>query len=176
MIFRGFSLESGAAKGSLLLRAIGLCLFAYIIFNLDLGKALGYWKRADSAQFLAALTFIPLLYLVKAWRWHYLLSMLRVEFPLHKCFSSYIVGVTMGMVTPGRMGDLIKLIYLKDEGQNVPRSLLGVVLDRVFDLAALVAIALLSTAIVFADLMPNGTVLLSIFLCVDSSGFPGFSV
>ena len=83
--------------------------------------------------FIAALLFIPLMIAVKAMRWRLLLQAQGVEYPLGKCIEVYSIGIFWGIVTPGRLGDFVKVLYLKRHGLNVLHGLFSVVGDRLFD-------------------------------------------
>jgi len=72
--------------------------------------------------------------LAKAWRWNFLMKRQNIHYSLKDSFLIYSVGTSLGMLTPGRLGDLIKVIYLKNDRYSLGRSLTNVVLDRLFDI------------------------------------------
>jgi uncharacterized membrane protein YbhN (UPF0104 family) len=58
----------------------------------------------------------------------------------------YAIGLFLGTVTPGQAGDAIKAWYLAQRGESLAIGLLSCVLDRLFDVLILAAIA--TTALV----------------------------
>jgi len=104
--------------------------------------------------FIAALLFIPLMIAVKAMRWRLLLQAQGVEYPLGKCIEVYSIGIFWGIVTPGRLGDFVKVLYLKRHGLNVLHGLFSVVGDRLFDFVLLMGLALFSSLVVLKDMEP----------------------
>jgi uncharacterized protein (TIRG00374 family) len=65
----------------------------------------------------------------------------------------------LGVVTPGRIGELIKVYFLKDQGHSVFRSFFSVILDRIID----IFILLLLATLIFFFFLPEIGVYLVIF-------------
>ena len=49
----------------------------------------------------------------------------------------YAAAMYIGALTPGRIGDFIKVLYLKEDGYSFGKSFATVLLDRLFDLSSL---------------------------------------
>lgn len=75
----------------------------------------------------------------KVLRWTALLRRRGVEYPLKRAWTSFLSSVYVGMLTPGRVGDVLRVQYLRhDAGIPYPEGLAIVVMDRICDLYVLV--------------------------------------
>ena len=57
----------------------------------------------------------------------------EIKYSLKDSFLMYCSGLYLGVVTPGRMGEIAKALYLKKDGYSMGKSLVGAVLDRLAD-------------------------------------------
>ncbi len=124
-----------------LLNLIGLVLLVALIifFKIDLRQTWTYlWHARLSEVALAVLFFIPFL-ATKAWRWQVILRDLNVSLPFDEALRLYALGLGAGMVTPGQVGDAVKVAYFHDRGLG--RPLLSVLLDRLWDVLVLILLA-----------------------------------
>lgn len=125
-----------------LIRATGLVLLVWILSRVDRQKLGMLVEKVDLAQLWA----VPLLGLamtgVRAWRWNMLLRLQQLELPLWRAVMVYSSGIFLGSFTPGRLGDLAKALYLREEqGVSWEKAMAGALTDRLFDLAVMVALA-----------------------------------
>jgi len=89
-----------------------------------------------------AVVATPVMLLFKAARWQSLLRGLGVSYPLPTAFLSYYVCLFIGNLTPGRLGELVRAAHLVQDREIDPgRALSSVVVDRLFDLFALLALS-----------------------------------
>ncbi|NIV40223.1 MAG: UPF0104 family protein, partial [Anaerolineae bacterium] len=67
-----------------------------------------------------------------------LLQMQGIAYAYNDSFLVFMAGVFLGLVTPGRLGEMSKALYLKQD-VDVPLSegLASVLVDRLFDLYAI---------------------------------------
>ncbi|MBN1165219.1 MAG: flippase-like domain-containing protein [Candidatus Krumholzibacteriota bacterium] len=121
---------------------IGVLIFVIILFKLNLRTVLSELSGANLALLLAAVFLTIPFVTFKAWRWKCLLDMQGIEYDFKNSFLAYLGSMYMGLVTPGRLGDFIKVIYLKkDKGISIGRGFSGVLVDRLFDLLVLISMA-----------------------------------
>jgi uncharacterized protein (TIRG00374 family) len=129
-------------KRKWLFQAIGIIIFAFILWKLDLRAA---WDILSGTRVwllgVALLLTVPFV-LIKAHRWRYLLGMQGIRYNIKDCNYAYLAGMYLGLVTPGRVGDFVKVVYLKRD-RSVPMSIgvTSVIMDRLCDLLLLVAVA-----------------------------------
>lgn len=87
---------------------------------------------------LAVLGFVPFL-LIKAWRWQIILADLGVPIAFREAVRLYALGLGAGMLTPGQIGDAVKIAYFRERGFG--QSIISIVLDRLWDVLILVLLA-----------------------------------
>jgi uncharacterized protein (TIRG00374 family) len=117
-----------------------LALIALVLFlKIDLREIFAILAGANVwLVALSVLGFLPFL-LVKAWRWQIILRDLGVPIPLREAVRLYALGLGAGMITPGNVGDAIKVAYFRERGFS--QSLISVVLDRIWDVLILLLLA-----------------------------------
>lgn len=75
----------------------------------------------------------------KVLRWTSLLRRRGVEYPVKRAWTSFLSSVYVGMLTPGRVGDVLRVQYLRhDAKMPYAEGLAIVVMDRFCDLYVLV--------------------------------------
>ncbi len=116
-------------------RLIGLIILAFILSRLDLHATAEALTRTRWDYLLLALAANPLLFGLKSWRWRELLKMQGIEYGRWDAFLAFLSGLFMGLVTPGRVGEMGKALYLKqDRGLPFSEGMANVLVDRLFDL------------------------------------------
>lgn len=117
-----------------------LALIALIlILRIDLRETFAILANANFLLVtLAVLGFIPFL-LVKAWRWQVILRDLGVSIPFAQAVRLYALGLGAGMLTPGQVGEAVKIAYFRERGFG--QSIISILLDRLWDVLILVMLA-----------------------------------
>jgi hypothetical protein len=120
---------------------IGLGLFGFILYKIDINSTWAILKQADLGLCLVCLlTFLVMVYL-KGIRWSYLLKMQGQAYSVWNCFLIYMGSLFWGNVTPGRVGDFIKIFYLQEDLKlPMGKAMPSVLVDRVFDLYILLVL------------------------------------
>ena len=81
---------------------------------------------------------IPHLF-IKSYRWNYLLKQQSINYSAVQSFLVYMSSLYVGFITPGRLGEFVKTLYLKsDKGINISKGFSSVLVDRLFDLYLLI--------------------------------------
>lgn len=159
-------------KNKWILRSIGLILFVIILSKLNPTKIIALLSNINPFYLAPALLlFIPLL-IIKAMRWQLLMKTQGIDYSLKDSTIMYVAALYIGALTPGRIGDFIKVFYLKGDGHPFGKSFATVLLDRLFDLTSLfllgyagmlLFITLFEKAILILSWIFVGTVLLIVF-------------
>ncbi|NTU85905.1 MAG: flippase-like domain-containing protein, partial [Chloroflexales bacterium] len=126
-----------------LLRLLGPALLVLFLLNADLEQLWATLRDALLWPIALSLLLMPPFVLIKSWRWARLLREMGVALDLPTACALYTVGLFYGATTPGQAGDLVKAVYLHDRGQPLAPATLSVILDRLFDLLVMAAIATL---------------------------------
>lgn len=121
-------------------------------------------------QLPALLTIFPVLaglsvfsYLLRYFRWHWLLHRAGYNIPLQPGFLAYITGFAF-TATPGKIGELIRLRYLKPLGVTHQQVVAAFVFERTFDLIAVLLIA--SMAAARFDIFPMAAAFVALVITV----------
>ena len=129
-------------------RPLGPLLFLLILSRIDIGDVMDTLRTVRLPFLALALLLYPLLVLLKAWRWHMLLQQQGIEYGLPSAFLAYNSSLAVGYVTPGRLGEFVKALYLRNDlGLTTGRAFSSVLLDRLLDLYALLLTALAGIAV-----------------------------
>jgi len=131
----------------LLTRLIGPILLVAVLWRLDDKDAL--WRAFRDADGLllagAVLLNVPIVHL-KVERWRGLLAARGYHYPLGRTYAAVLSSLYLGMVTPGRVGDVLRIQYVRQE-RDVPyaEGLATTLMDRFCDLYFLAAVVALGT-------------------------------
>jgi glycosyltransferase 2 family protein len=128
---------------SWLLRLLGPLLLIVFLARSNLGEL---WRTMSGAALwpiALSLLLMPPFVVIKSWRWVRILREMGLRIDLPTAIALYTVGLFYGATTPGQAGDLLKAVYLRDRGQPLAPAMLSVVLDRLFDLLVMAALAVL---------------------------------
>ena len=123
---------------NIILKLIGIILFMFILTKIDLKSFFNLLRDINLYYFIsAALLLFPMLF-IKAYRWNYLKKTQDINYKLSDSILMYGSGIYIGLLTPGRIGDFIKVLYLKNDGNSVGKSFVSVFIDRIADLLFLI--------------------------------------
>jgi uncharacterized protein (TIRG00374 family) len=150
-------------RRKLWLQLIGILIFVIILWKLDLTAIYALIVDADPILLILSLLLVVPFVLLKSLRWKYLLKMQGFDYDFKNCSLAYLSSMYLGLVTPGRIGDFAKVLYLKKDG-NIPisKGLSSVVVDRLFDLLILLCMAF--TGVIALALSWNILVIILFFL------------
>lgn len=129
----------------LLVRLTGPALLVVVIWKLDDKAAL--WGAAREASWpilgAAVLLNLPVIHL-KIVRWRGLLAARGYRYPLGRTYAAVLSSLSLGMLTPGRVGDALRIQYVKREIDTpYTEGLAATLMDRFCDLYVLAGVAAL---------------------------------
>lgn len=155
-ILRGWRLSLALLLGSICI--LGLMLLAGTDFDHSRLNAL--YDHLELPLVFGLLLLSSLNFTLRALRWHWFTSRLHLDVPMSDSIVYYLAGFSMG-VTPGRMGELIRLWLLRrGHGISYHHALPLMIADRVNDLLVIVVLTLC------AGIMVNTTSLAYIVLAL----------
>ncbi|MGH7738998.1 MAG: lysylphosphatidylglycerol synthase transmembrane domain-containing protein [bacterium] len=140
----------------IILVVVGLALFAFVLHRVNLTQTWDLLQKADWRKCLAAFLALVVMIYLKGMRWSYLLKIQGHAYGIWNCFLIYMGSLFWGNVTPGRAGDFMKVLYLKEDlGLTVGTGMTSVVVDRVFDLYLLLVLGSLGILLYPLGLNPE---------------------
>ena len=122
------------------LRLIGPVVLLFIILSkVDLLKVFLSLAKINALLLLfVSFLNIPQIFL-KSLRWKQMLGTQSIQYNMKNAFVVYWAGIYAGIVTPGKLGEFIKAVYLKsDKGISLSKGMSSVLIDRLFDLYLLI--------------------------------------
>lgn len=137
-----------------LLRILGLILFVYILFTIDFPSAWQILKSASLSYILLALLFQLILLIIKAHRWFLLRKAQEEKVGWIINSARFFESYTIGVVTPGRIGEFIKAGHEKQKDEKFI-SIIRIFYERGFDLGLFALISGLFFIYFFADTLPH---------------------
>jgi uncharacterized protein (TIRG00374 family) len=129
-------------KGKLLflLKALfSLILLLLVLARIDMAELGDSLKRVD-ARLVLVLLASSLFTVLKIWRWFRLVAAASKRVAIGDAAKSYFVGMAGGLLTPGRVGEIARTMYLERQGKSLIVCL--VLMDRLFDVAVVALLAL----------------------------------
>ena len=130
-------------------RLIGIGLFVLILLNIDLSEAWQTLRNVDLFYILLSLLFQALGLVFATIRWQLIMQKLDIRIPFSRTFVHQLIGTAAALVTPGQVGEFVKVLYHRREGFSILESILSVLLDRLFDLVMLLLFGFLALVILF---------------------------
>lgn len=116
-------------------RLIGPAVVIAAIYWAGPTKVWAVLSKTDLKLVAAAISLAIPLAIIKGIRWKTLLHSYDIDITLRDSTSMYAIGMILSAVTPGRIGDMVKIILLVKRGYSVGKSIACNIVDRLFDVA-----------------------------------------
>jgi len=152
-----------------IVRAIGLSLFVYIVNIIDYSILNAITSKIKWHYLGIAAFFLFIQILVKSQRWRSINKTLDIRIPFSSTIKVSTIAGLLGSLTPGRLGELVKVRFIKNYSTSQISIWTGVILDRIFDLIVLFIIGIISLFLLaqFVSFGSNLTiVIMIIFLTI----------
>lgn len=117
------------------LRSIGIIVFAYLLYTIDLAQTYRLLRNVSKLYLLPVVLLFLALIGIKARRWQSIFRTQKIHSSYRGAFLAYLSSFVIGIVTPGRAGEMIKVNYLINLGHSFGKSFFSVLLDRLLDVA-----------------------------------------
>lgn len=150
-------------KISRLLPLIGIVIFLYLLLTIDLPKVAETILRINLLFFSVAILITAVDIILKAFKWQLIFTSYNVSAPYSRFLKSWIVGLSLSLITPGKLGDFAKAYYLKDKAP-LGKSLTTVMADRIIDLLTLFILAIIGLSIFATYYSPNTALLITTYI------------
>jgi glycosyltransferase 2 family protein len=133
------------SSGTLLRAAVGIAIsilaFVLVFSSVDSQATVDILLAAAPGWVVIVVAFLSLDLAIRAFRWRRLLAPIQ-DVPYPRTLAYLLIGYLANNVLPARLGELVRCHYLGDrEGISRATALGTVVVERVIDIAVVVAIA-----------------------------------
>jgi glycosyltransferase 2 family protein len=130
-------------------RGLGLLLLVYLLSRVSLAELLAIWAGLSRMHLSIAILLAVGMMLVKVQRWRLLLKGQSIPYSFKDAVMAYFIAYYFGIVTPGRAGEFLKVVYLRKTTQaSYGAGMVSVLLDRLLDIAVLISLAALGVVLV----------------------------
>jgi hypothetical protein len=121
------------------IRLIGLIILIFILTRIDLDAFIAQFKNINLYFLFTAIILNLFLIFIKTIRWKAFLTTQSLSISIKNAFSIYLSALYIGFITPGRLGEIIKALYLKQEQvTSFSKGLSSAIMDRLLDLYFLI--------------------------------------
>ena len=153
-------------KAMKVLPLIGICIMAYLILRIGQEAILTTFGQVKAIYLIPAILLFLLSISIQNLKWEYLLRRQGIDLGFWPLFRIYLIGSFYGIITPGRIGNFIRIGYIKKRiGKNTGESAVSIVLDKVLEFGALFSLSIVGM-ILMANYMSFEIMLVLSALCV----------
>ncbi len=142
------------ANPFLFVRLLGIALFIFILSSIDLQELWDNIRKVRIDFLLYGLAFQLLLLLVKGIRWHLLNKGSRHKHEIIKSFGEFFESYAIGVITPGRVGELMKAGHAKGKSRILQTGF-RILIERGLDIGIFVVISGAASLFAYIDLIPK---------------------
>jgi uncharacterized membrane protein YbhN (UPF0104 family) len=122
----------------------------------------------DANKYLLTLAlFMQLLvYTAKALRWHAMVCATNMKPTFGNSWHLYNIGVFLATITPAKLGEFGKVVYLKKKGLPATVGIALVIVDRLADVIVISLLGIVGIGILFGKIWSLIAIALVLFVCL----------
>lgn len=124
---------------------LGVVIFGVVISRVNFNEAAAMLRMLPVSSVCIAGAAYGVNVLIKAMRWHRMLRQLHIPIAARVSVSAFLSGALYGMITIGRLGELLRVEALLDKCPSRARALATCIADRVWDVLFLAVLALVGS-------------------------------
>lgn len=119
-------------------RTLGLILLLILLLRINISHLLITLQQAHIGLVILAMIVLIILIGIKTIRWKMILQRLDIYMSSRDAFLAYFASIFIGFLTPGRLGEFGRALYIRDDSNaQLGLGFSSVLADRLFDLYAL---------------------------------------
>jgi glycosyltransferase 2 family protein len=126
--------------GSIIKIAVTLAILLFLFWKVEFNTN-GFEDTLRSVRpgyYLLSLFGVIFVLGIKSYRWRLLIRNEGANYSAYKAFAAYMASDAVGIVTPGRIGEIARLYYLREESPiSFYSAFKTIVSDRIFDFTML---------------------------------------
>jgi hypothetical protein len=121
---------------------IGIALFIYLLIKLDVTKVFKEVVNLNLFYLLLAFLLVLVFFTTQTLKWFVIARKQRIKIPFKDAFKINLIGDFYGLVTPSKIGSVMRVDYLRDYGADTGKGLSNFIVDKVLDLTSLFILAI----------------------------------
>jgi hypothetical protein len=135
---------------SFILPFVGLALFVVIVYRTGWDRILDTLRDTHTGMLPYAVVLLGAIVLLRGWRWQLLMRPIGIEYPLRRCAVVWMIGFFASAVTPAKVGDAVRALYVRGEtDSSFGQAFVSVFMDRLYDLLTIL-VAGIVTVLLFS--------------------------
>lgn len=135
-----------------LVHFIGIIIFILILFKIDTKETFNIIINSNLSFLIIAIPIGIFPIILRNLRWQKLLKSEGITIDFSETLLVYFNAVFWGSITPGKIGEFSKIIYLTKSGYSWGKAMASVIFDRLFDITTILTLGFLGIFIFFGDL------------------------
>src|SRR3989344_7738772 len=133
---------------------IGIAIFVYLLFKLNISNIFREILNADIRFLLVALSLVFLSFFTSTIKWFFIARQQKIDVLFFKAVRINMISGFYGFLTPSRLGSIIRIEYLKKFNNNkFGKGISNYVLEKILDLGCLFVLVLVSS-FALKDILP----------------------
>jgi uncharacterized protein (TIRG00374 family) len=149
-----------------LLSLVGIALFIIILSRINLNALIEIIAHTNVLFLILAFLVNCIAIVLKSIKWKIIVNSVKSDFSLRESVVAFFVGFSFSTITPAKLGDFIKVLYITDENCSLGKSLSTIVIDRLIDIILLFSIAFVGiygfSVFYHIEILSIGTIILII--------------
>jgi len=123
---------------------IGIILFIYILFKIDLRNIIFEISNANIYFLLVAIILVFVMMVSETAKWFTIARFQNINIPFWEAFRINMIDNYYGFITPSKLGSVIRAEYLKKYADgHFGKGLFNFIIDKIMDLSAIIFIAII---------------------------------
>lgn len=120
---------------------VGIALFVYIVLKLNISEIAKEIAKANVYFIFLAIVLVIVMFFIQTLKWWYIARKQKIEVSYKQAWKINLMSGFYGMITPSRIGSIIRADYLKKYTPNIGKGISNFVLDKVLDICSLFLLA-----------------------------------
>ena len=147
------------------LHSIGFIFLYFILKDLEFKKLIELILKFPVWKVIFGLVILASVYLIKSLRWYLINQAFRIKSHYFHLLIFFLVSGFFSAITPGRLGEFVKIYFLKNKYKTtLPLATSSVLLDRIWDVLVLSLMGVISMVLVFSNFQIQSWTILLIIL------------
>ena len=131
------------------IKLLGFVIFVAVLWRTDREQLAQHIALANKEMLLVALFVVYGMYISKAIRWHTFIKAAGAKPHPVDSWHIFMIGVFLGIITPGRVGELGQAAYLRKHGIRTKAAISLVIFNRLVDVLLIMCIAIWGVGVLF---------------------------
>lgn len=129
---------------------VSILILAFLSQKIVVSDFQNEFRSFQLLPILISLLIMPIIMVIKAYRWGEVISTCHSKIKLSIMIPITYIGTTIGIITPGRLGEFIKVYHLnKKTGISIKKALYTAIIDKLFDIVTIVTFSFMGLYIIF---------------------------